>query len=142
MSALPPLRSAMASTVEGGEQKLSLFAVASQLAIKQLGINGGGIFNANSAHPFESPSAWINLFHIFLLLVIPFSLPRAFGRLVGDTRQGNTVLAVMSTLWLAFVAMATRAELAGSGLAHLPKLVASDRLVSATERVRGAATLL
>ena len=62
-----------------------------QEAIKELGTNGGGFFNANSAHPFENPTAWTNLFEIFLLLVIPFALPRTFGRMVGDNRQGYAI---------------------------------------------------
>ena len=65
--------------------------VASQEAIKELGTNGGGFFNANSAHPFENPTGWTNLFEIFLLLVIPFALTRTFGMMVGDQRQGNAV---------------------------------------------------
>jgi K+-transporting ATPase ATPase A chain len=105
------------TTLAGGTQAITGGPVASQEIIKNLGTNGGGFYNANAAHPFENPNAWINLFLVFLLLVIPFSLPRTFGRLVGDTRQGNTVLAVMATLWLAFVAAATWAELAAAGLA-------------------------
>jgi K+-transporting ATPase ATPase A chain len=60
----------------------------SQEAIKELGTNGGGFYNANSAHPFENPTAWTNWFEIFLLLVIPFSLPRTFGRMVGRQPAG------------------------------------------------------
>ena len=75
--------------------------VASQEAIKILGTNGGGYFNANSAHPFENPNAFISLFEVFLILLIPSALPYAFGRMVGDQRQGHTVAAVMGTLWLA-----------------------------------------
>lgn len=105
------------TTLTGGTQAITGGPVASQEAIKNLGTNGGGFYNANSAHPFENPTAWTNLVEIFLLLVIPFSLPRTFGRLVGDRRQGNAVLAAMATLWLAFVAFASWAELAGSGVA-------------------------
>ena len=67
--------------------------VASQEAIKELGTNGGGFFNANSAHPFENPTPWTSLFEILLLLAIPFALPRAFGKIVGDNRQGYAILA-------------------------------------------------
>ena len=67
----------------GGSQQWNGGAVASQEAIKELGTNGGGYFNANSAHPFENPTPFTNLFEIFLLLVIPFSLTRTFGRMVG-----------------------------------------------------------
>ena len=63
--------------------------VASQEAIKELGTNGGGFYNANSAHPFENPTAFTNLFEIFLLLAIPFCLPRTFGRMVGDLRRAT-----------------------------------------------------
>ena len=73
-------------------------AVASQEAIKELGTNGGGFFNANSAHPFENPNAWTNLLEIFLLLVIPFSLPCTYGRMVGDRRQGAVATAMMAGL--------------------------------------------
>ncbi|GAB3571585.1 potassium-transporting ATPase subunit KdpA [Arthrobacter alkaliphilus] len=75
--------------------------VASQEAIKILGTNGGGYFNANSAHPFENPNVFISLFQVFLILLIPSALPYAYGRMVGDQRQGYTVAAVMGTLWLA-----------------------------------------
>ncbi len=77
--------------------------VASQEVIKEMGNNGGGFFNANSSHPFENPNPFTNLFEIFLLLVIPFSLTRTFGKMVGDTRQGYALLAVMVVIWLAAV---------------------------------------
>src|ERR1700740_2263990 len=77
--------------------------VASQEAIKQLGTNGGGFFNANSAHPFENPTAWTNFFQIFLLLVIGFSLPRTFRTMIGDTRQGCAIVAVMAILFIGSV---------------------------------------
>ena len=88
------------ATLAGGTQTITGGPVASQEAIKELGTNGGGFYNANSSHPFENPNAWINLFEIFLLLVIPFSLPRMFGRMVGNTRQGVAVVTVMAVLWL------------------------------------------
>lgn len=102
-------------TLTGGTQVLPGGPVASQEAIKQLGTNGGGFFNANSAHPFESPTPFTNLVQVFLLLVIPFSLPRTFGRMVGDLRQGRAVLTTMSLLWLASVVAISAAELAGRG---------------------------
>ena len=71
--------------------------MASQEAIKELGTNGGGFFNANTAHPFENPTGWTNWLEIFLLLVIPFSLPRTFGQMVGDNRQGYAIVAVMAS---------------------------------------------
>lgn len=103
------------TTLAGGTQTIVVGPVASQEAIKELGTNGGGYFNANSAHPFEGPSAWVSLFQVFLLLVIPFSLPRTFGRLVGDARQGRAILAVMATLWLLAVGLLTAAELRAAG---------------------------
>ncbi|WP_323097085.1 potassium-transporting ATPase subunit KdpA [Intrasporangium sp. YIM S08009] len=97
-------------TLSGGHQVLQGGLVASQEAIKELGTNGGGYFNANSAHPFENPTALTNLVEIFLLLVIPFSLPRTYGVLVGDRRQGWTVLGFMATLWALMVTAITWAE--------------------------------
>ena len=86
------------TTLAGATQFLPGGPVASQEAIKELGTNGGGFFNANSAHPFEGPTAWVSLFQIFLILLIPFALPRTFGRMVGDKRQGYAILGVMATL--------------------------------------------
>lgn len=91
--------------------------VASQEAIKILGTNGGGYFNANSAHPFENPNAFISFFEVFLLLLIPSALPYAYGRMVGDQRQGYTVAAVMGTLWLASTALMGWAVFAAEGAA-------------------------
>ncbi|MBB5156450.1 potassium-transporting ATPase subunit KdpA [Saccharopolyspora phatthalungensis] len=88
------------TTPTGGAQTIVGGPVASQEAIKELGTNGGGFFNANSAHPFENPTAWTNWVQIFLLLVIAFSLPRTFGRMVGDRRQGYAIVAVMGVLAL------------------------------------------
>ena len=85
-------------TIAGGTQTLPGGPVASQEVIKELGTNGGGFFNANSAHPFENPTAWTNWIEIFLLLCIGFSLPRTFGRMVGDKRQGYAIVAVMAAL--------------------------------------------
>ena len=86
------------TTVTGAHQVVQGGPVASQEAIKELGTNGGGFFNANSAHPFENPNAWTNLFEIFLLLVIPFSLPYAYGLMVGNRRQGLVATATMAGL--------------------------------------------
>jgi K+-transporting ATPase ATPase A chain len=92
------------TTLAGAHQSIPGGPVASQEAIKELGTNGGGFFNANSAHPFENPTAWTNWVEIFLILMIPFSLPRAFGRLVGDNRQGYAIVAVMALFWVGSVA--------------------------------------
>jgi K+-transporting ATPase ATPase A chain len=88
------------NAVTGVTQSIPGGPVASQEAIKELGTNGGGYFNANSAHPFENPNAFTNIFEVFLLLMIPFSLPYTFGRMVGSRKQGYTVLTVMASLWL------------------------------------------
>ena len=93
------------TTLAGGQQTITGGPVASQEAIKELGTNGGGFYNANSAHPFENPTAWTNWFEIFLLLVIWFSLPRTFGRMVGDKRQGYAIVAVMAILAIGSVAL-------------------------------------
>ncbi|MET9375860.1 potassium-transporting ATPase subunit KdpA [Streptomyces sp. NPDC002992] len=89
----------------GGPQQWNGGAVASQEVIKELGTNGGGYFNANSAHPLENPNGISNLFEIFLILVIPFALTRTFGRMVGSLRQGYAILATMATFWLGFTAL-------------------------------------
>ena len=91
------------STLSGGQQTMVGGPVASQEVIKELGNNGGGFFNANSSHPFENPNAFSNWFEIFLLLVIPFALPRTFGKMVGDNRQGYLLVGVMAFLWLCAV---------------------------------------
>ncbi|MFI6558624.1 potassium-transporting ATPase subunit KdpA [Streptomyces sp. NPDC050534] len=99
----------------GGQQQWNGGAVASQEAIKELGTNGGGYFNANSAHPFENPTPFSNLFEIFLLLVIPFSLTRTFGVMVGSVKQGYAILATMATIWLGFVSLMMWTEFAHHG---------------------------
>ncbi|WP_420036191.1 potassium-transporting ATPase subunit KdpA [Streptomyces sp. cg28] len=99
----------------GGSQQWNGGAVASQEAIKELGTNGGGYFNANSAHPFENPNGFTNLFEVFLILVIPFALTRTFGRMVGSVRQGYAILATMATIWIAFTALMMWTEFAHHG---------------------------
>ena len=85
--------------------------MASQEAIKELGTNGGGYFNANSAHPFENPTMWSNMLEVFLILLIPVSLTRTYGLMVGDKRQGWAVLASMAVLYVASLACVIAAEL-------------------------------
>lgn len=102
-------------TLAGGTQVLPGGPVASQEAIKELGTNGGGFYNANSAHPFENPTPWTNWIEIYLLLAIPFALPRTFGRLVRDTRQGLAIAAVMGLLLLASTFMITTAQVLHHG---------------------------
>ncbi|WP_445281564.1 potassium-transporting ATPase subunit KdpA [Streptomyces sp. DSM 118148] len=99
----------------GGSQQWNGGAVASQEAIKELGTNGGGYFNANSAHPFENPTPFTNLFEIFLILVIPFSLTRTFGVMAGSARQGHALLATMAAIWLGFTALMMWTEFAHHG---------------------------
>lgn len=98
------------ATLAGGQQSIPGGPIASQEVIKELGTNGGGPYNANSAHPFENPTTWTNWIEIFLLLVIPFSLPRAFGLLVKDVRQGYAIVAVMALFWVSSVAALWAAE--------------------------------
>jgi K+-transporting ATPase ATPase A chain len=88
-----------AQTVAGATQHITGGPVASQ-AIKELGTNGGGFYNANSAHPFENPTSWTNFIEIFLLLVISFSLPRTFGRMVGSNKQGYAIVAAVAIMWI------------------------------------------
>jgi len=91
------------TTLSGGHQTIIGGPVASQEVIKEMGNNGGGFMNANSSHPFENANPFTNIFEIFLILLIPFSLPRAFGKMVRDNRQGFALLAVMVIIWAAAV---------------------------------------
>jgi potassium-transporting ATPase potassium-binding subunit len=106
--------SAEATTIEGATQSIWRGPVGSQEAIKELGTNGGGPANANSAHPFENPTAFTNLLEMLALLAIPFALTFAFGRLVGDRRQGWAVFAAMFVLWIATAGLAMGFELDGN----------------------------
>ncbi|CAL9521646.1 potassium-transporting ATPase subunit KdpA [Streptomyces sp. enrichment culture] len=99
----------------GGTQEWNGGAVASQEVIKELGTNGGGYFNANSAHPFENPTPFTNLFEIFLILLIPVALTRTFGVMTGSVRQGYAILATMATIWVGFVALMMWTEFAHHG---------------------------
>ncbi len=104
------------TTLEGAKQTLSLGPVAFQEAIKELGTNGGGFFNANSAHPYENPTAFTCAFETWLLLLIPFSLPIMFGRIVGAPRQGTALFIAMALLLTAGVVAGYAAEAAGNPL--------------------------
>ncbi|MFE1202864.1 potassium-transporting ATPase subunit KdpA [Streptomyces sp. NPDC058762] len=99
----------------GGPQQWNGGAVASQEVIKELGTNGGGYFNANSAHPFENPTPFTNLFEIFLILLIPVSLTRTFGVMTGSVRQGYAILGAMAAIWVSFVALMMWTEFAHHG---------------------------
>jgi potassium-transporting ATPase potassium-binding subunit len=92
------LNDQVVTTLAGSQQTVTGGPVASQEVIKELGTNGGGFYNANSAHPFENPTTWTNWVEIFLLLVISFSLPRTFGRMVGNKKQGYAIAAVMGVM--------------------------------------------
>lgn len=105
-----------ATTLEGAKQVISIGPVASQEAIKELGTNGGGFFNANSAHPFENPNAFSNMLEIWAILVIPFAAAFAFGRTVFDFRQGRAVAVTMLIVLVAGVIVAYWAEANGNPL--------------------------
>jgi K+-transporting ATPase ATPase A chain len=103
------------STLTGATQHITGGPVASQEAIKEFGTNGGGFYNVNASHPFENPTTWTNWLEIFLLLVIPFSLPRVFGRMVGQNRQGYAIVAVMAILAIGSIALTVGFEVHGAG---------------------------
>ena len=105
---------AEATTLEGAKQTIALGPVASQVAIKMLGTNGGGFFNANAAHPFENPTAWSNLIQMVSIFALGAALTNVFGRMVGDERQGWAILAAMGVLFLAGTAITYWAEGAGN----------------------------
>jgi potassium-transporting ATPase potassium-binding subunit len=103
-----------ATTLEGAKQVISIGPMASQEVIKELGTNGGGFFNANSAHPFENPSAWTNLLETWSLLLIPVASVLAFGRMAGDMRQGRAILTTMGVFLLVGVAVVYWSETSGN----------------------------
>ncbi|WP_109506814.1 potassium-transporting ATPase subunit KdpA [Nocardioides speluncae] len=107
-----------ATTLTEGFQRITGGPIASQEAIKEIGTNGGGPYNANSAHPFENPNALSNMFEIFLLLVIPVAFTRTFGLMVGDKRQGYAILGAMTALWALMVTIVTWAEVSARGTAY------------------------
>ncbi|RWC91254.1 MAG: potassium-transporting ATPase subunit KdpA [Mesorhizobium sp.] len=107
-----------ATTFEGARQTIALGPVASQVAIKMLGTNGGGFFNANAAHPFENPDAISNLIQMLSIFVVGAALTNVFGRMVGNQRQGWAILASMGVLFIAGVAVCYWAEAAGNPLVH------------------------
>ncbi|MBB3569452.1 potassium-transporting ATPase subunit KdpA [Rhizobium sp. BK491] len=107
-----------ATTLEGAKQTIAVGPVASQLAIKMLGTNGGGFFNANSAHPFENPDAISNFIQMLAIFAIGAALTNVFGRMVGSQRQGWAILAAMGTLFIAGVIVTYWAEAAGNPLVH------------------------
>lgn len=127
------------TTLAGGVQSIPGGPVASQEVIKLFGTNGGGFFNANSAHPFENPTGWTSLFEVVLMLAIPFSLPRTFGRMVGSHKQGYAILAAMGAIFLASTVLLTVVESHGAGTA--PQL-AGAAMEGKEQRFGVAATTL
>lgn len=110
------LGSVEATTLEGAKQVLSMGPMASQEAIKELGTNGGGFMNANSAHPFESPSAWTTILQIWTFLLIPVATVIAFGRTVGNVREGRALLVTMGTILVVGTGVIYAAESFGNPL--------------------------
>jgi K+-transporting ATPase ATPase A chain len=103
------------STLAGGAQHITGGPVASQEVIKEFGTNGGGFYNANSAHPFENPTTWTNWIQVFLILLIPFCLPRVFGRMVGQNRQGYAIAAIMAILAIGSIVAINALQIAHGG---------------------------
>jgi potassium-transporting ATPase potassium-binding subunit len=122
----------VATTIEGAKQTIAQGPVASQEAIKMLGTNGGGFFNANSAHPFENPTPFSNLFQMFLIFLIPGALTYTFGKMVRDTRQGWAIFVAMSILWLGGVVVAYHFEQKGT-----PMLANAGIAMAATDTQTG-----
>jgi K+-transporting ATPase ATPase A chain len=107
-----------ATTLEGAKQTIAMGPVASQEVIKELGTNGGGFFNANSAHPFENPTPLTNLIEMFLIFAIPAGLTYTFGRMARDQRQGWALFAAMGVLFLVGVTVAYHYEAGGNPIMH------------------------
>jgi K+-transporting ATPase ATPase A chain len=107
-----------ATTLEGAKQTIAVGPVASQVAIKMLGTNGGGFFNANAAHPFENPTALSNFVQIILIFALGAALTNVFGRMVGNQRQGWAILAAMGVLFIAGVTLTYWAEAHGNDIVN------------------------
>jgi K+-transporting ATPase ATPase A chain len=122
----------VAATLEGAKQTIAQGPVASQEAIKMLGTNGGGFFNANSAHPFENPTPFTNMFQMFLIFLIPAALTYTFGKMVRDTRQGWALFTAMALLWLGGVVVAYHYEQQGT-----PMLAKAGIAMTATDTQPG-----
>lgn len=127
------------TTLAGGHQTIVGGPVASQEAIKELGTNGGGFYNANSAHPFENTNPFTDIVEIYLLLVISFALPRTFGKLIGDNRQGYAIAGVMAVIWVASAALLSFFE---SGRHSGAALAAGGALEGKEVRFGGPASAL
>ena len=107
---------ALVHTLQGGTQTIPVGPVASQEAIKELGNNGGGFFNANSAHPFENPNGLTNWIEMFLILLVPFALTNTFGRMAGDERQGWALFAAMMVILVVAAVVSTASEIRANPL--------------------------
>jgi K+-transporting ATPase ATPase A chain len=115
-----------ATTLEGGNQTIAIGPVASQIAIKMLGTNGGGFFNANAAHPFENPTALSNFVQMISIFALGAALTNVFGRMVGNQRQGWAILAVMGVLFIAGVAVCYWAEANGTTILNSLQLAGGN----------------
>jgi len=129
-----------ATTLEGAPQLIAQGPVASQEAIKMLGTNGGGFFNANSAHPFENPTPLTNMFQMYLIFLIPGALTYTFGRMVRDTRQGWALFATMTILWFAGVLAAYHFEQKGTPVLVKAGLEAAPTVNQAGGNMEGKET--
>jgi len=129
-------------TVEGGVQSIPVGPVASQEAIKELGTNGGGYYNANSAHPFENPNGLTSLLENFAMLLVPTSLVFAFGRMVGNRRQGRALLLAMLALFILGAGVTFWAELSGSTALAEAGVSRGENLEGKETRVGVAASAL
>ena len=132
----------IAKTVEGAEQALAMGPAASQIAIKQLGTNGGGFFNVNSAYPFENANALTNFVELLSIILIPTALTYTYGKMVGRQRQGWAIFAAMLAIYLAFVVVIIPAEQHGTPRQHAAgtRLRRSMALRAATWKARSSAT--
>ena len=126
-----------ATTLEGVQQTIAQGPVASQEAIKMIGTNGGGIFNANSAHPFENPTPLSNLMQMVFIFLIPAALTYTFGKLVRDTRQGWALFSAMSVLWFAAVLVSYHFEQTGTPMLEPAESPCRQRRTSRAETWKG-----
>jgi len=125
-----------AHTLEGAQQMIPMGPAASQIAIKQLGTNGGGFFNANSAHPFENPTPFSNFLQVLAILLLPASLTYTYGKMVGSVRQGWTVFTVMLILLIAGLSISLYAEYSANPIfGHLPLMEGKETRFGITNSV-------
>jgi K+-transporting ATPase ATPase A chain len=123
-------------TLQGGQQVIPMGPAASQIAIKQLGTNGGGFFNANSAHPFENPTPFSNFVEMLAIFLIPASLTYMYGKMVGSIRQGWTIFSAMMVLFLAGLCLSLYAEHSGNPIfGHLPLMEGKETRFGVTNSV-------